>query len=178
MTCVSLLKKTLESKFKVILNQIRKYNQEALVNAYKTQLSKTIHTLLSCYENLAFVTILSQNFYGVKKWTNEGLSFLANAEKGYLGFHESKSRRIKVNLTKSFSENFKKGGMAAEKYFVIKKFNANLTPKTEDRGTSNRIIQRIRLDGTRQKFLFKTQIHLTHLPTNFGNKNRRFKKFR
>lgn len=115
MTCISLLKKTLESKFKVILNQIRKYNQEALIKAYKTQLSKTIHTLLSCYENMAFVTILSQNFYGVKKWTKEGLSFLANVEKGYLGFYEPKNKRIKIDLKKSFSDNFKKGSVVAGK---------------------------------------------------------------
>ena len=106
MTCISLLKNDLLNKFKIILAQIRKYNQEALIIAYKNKLKKTIHTLMSCYENLTFVTILNQNFYSVKKWTAEALSFLSNIEKGYLGFQEQRSQRLKINFNKSFSENF------------------------------------------------------------------------
>ena len=113
-TCISLLKQELMQRFQVILAQIRKFNQEALIIAYKNKLRKCIHTLLSCYENLAFVTILSQNFYVVKRWTAEGLSFLANIEKGYLGFQEPKSRRLRLDLRKSFAENFRQSGSETE----------------------------------------------------------------
>jgi hypothetical protein len=105
-TCISLLKDDLMNKFKIILSQIRKYNQDSILIAYKNKIKKTIHTLISCYENLAFVTILNQNFYSVKKWTGEALSFLSNIEKGYLGFQQPKSKRLKINFNKSFSENF------------------------------------------------------------------------
>ena len=115
MSCVSLLKQILQSKFKVILEQINKYNQQPLIQAYKRQLSKTIHMLLSCYENLSFVTILSQNFHAVQRWTVEGLGFLANVEKGFLGFFEPKNKRIKVDLRKKFSGNFKAGVPYAKK---------------------------------------------------------------
>lgn len=106
-TCISLLKRDLLSRFKVILTQIRNFNQESLVSAYKNKLRRTLHMLLSCYENLAFVTILSQNFYAVKRWTAEGLSFLSNIEKGYLGFEAPKAKRLRLDLTKSFMDNFK-----------------------------------------------------------------------
>ena len=94
-------------RFKIILEQIKKYNQESLTIAYKHQVKKTIHTLLSAYENISFVTILSQNFYSVKKWTAEGLSFLANVEKGMIGFYQPKNKRLNIDFKKSFSENFK-----------------------------------------------------------------------
>lgn len=106
-SCISLLKEDLFTRFKVILAQIRNFNQESLITAYKHKLRRTIHTLLSCYENLAFVTILSQNFYVVKRWTAEGLSFLSNVEKGYLGFEAPKAARLNLDLRKSFAENFR-----------------------------------------------------------------------
>lgn len=114
-TCISLLKQELSSRFEVILAQVRKFNQEPLLVAYRKKVRRTIHILLSSYENLAFVTILGQNFYAVQRWAAEGLSFLANVEKGLLGFQEPKSRRLKIDLKKSFIENFKQNqGKAGE----------------------------------------------------------------
>ena len=116
---ISLIKRDIFENFRPILKQIKIYKNESLINTYKTQLKRLVQFALSCYENLSFLQILKENFFEAVKSAQQGLDFLANVEKGFLGFAGRPSRRLKISLKDNFLANFRKSHAQSKRWVIF-----------------------------------------------------------
>lgn len=106
-SCLKLLKSEILENLKPILVQIRIYKQEALKTAYRRQFKALVRYLMSCYENLSFLNLLNQDLYRAVTVAKEGLAFLGNIERGFVGFASSVGQRLKLDFNMSLGENLK-----------------------------------------------------------------------
>lgn len=106
-SALSLLKLEISENLKPILAQIRIYKQEALKKAYRRQFKGLVRFLISCYENLGFLNLLNQDFYRAVGIVREGLAFIGNIERGFVGFGEAKGKRVLLDFKVGLAESLK-----------------------------------------------------------------------